>query len=172
MGVKSIKGLFQILQKYSNFSNRTILNLINNLGFNLSGNVNQFKELSDTLTQCSLKGASAGFTGFSFLSDTIDFFIKNRSDIITNLEYSAKECGSDIFSLIQNFGIFRKNNKPSLTDIGKALWDNSHNYLEYDYLYNIFTWYALEEISHTWYRYLEDHPKVVEYLLLLDILPE
>ncbi len=73
------------------------------------------------------------------------------------MENTAKEFGTDIFSMVQGFGVFRNTEKPTPDQIGKALWGNFKRKSEYENLYNVFAWYALEEVAHTWYRYLEDN---------------
>jgi len=165
MGVSTIKGLYRIVKKNSCFSGRTIHSVILSLGFNLFDKEEQFKKLSSILTQCSLRGADTGFSGFINISETISFFIRHRKDIINHMEQTAADCGIDIISMVQGFGIFKDTNKPTISDVGKALWDKSQVYIKYFDLYNVFSWYALEEIAHTWQRYLEEHPAVVESLL-------
>ncbi len=71
---------------------------------------------------------------------------------------TAEELGTDIFSLVQGFGVFRNSEKPIPAEIGKALWDKSQTHTDLTTLYNVFAWYALEEVSRAWYRYLEDNP--------------
>jgi hypothetical protein len=73
------------------------------------------------------------------------------------MENSAAEFGKDIISMVQNFGVFRNSEKPTASEIGRTLW-GSGNCSELTQLYNVFAWYALEEVSRTWYRYLEDNP--------------
>jgi len=165
MGVSTIKGLYRIVKKNSNFSGRIVHSVILNLGFNLFDKEEEFKRLSSILTQCSLRGADTGFSGFIHISETISFFIRHRKDIINHMEQTAADCGMDIISMVQNFGVFRNTEKPAISDVGKALWDKSQIYNKYFDLYNVFSWYALEEIAHTWHRYLEENPSVVESLL-------
>ncbi len=86
------------------------------------------------------------------------FYRKNRTDIVSHMTNSAAEFGTDIISIVQGFGTFRNSEKPSPDEIGKALWGRFQQDMEYTALYNLFAWYALEEVSYTWYRYLEDNP--------------
>jgi hypothetical protein len=101
----------------------------------------------------------AGFPGFTYYSDTIRFFNQNRKDIVTNIERTATAMGTDLVQLVQSFGVFRYDTPPTSREAGKALWDSSHIHDDITTLYNVFAWYALEEISNIWYRYLEDNPK-------------
>jgi hypothetical protein len=74
------------------------------------------------------------------------------------MEQTAAELGSDIFSMVRGFGVFRYGSKPTVGEIGKALYDSGTTWDNLTDLYNVFAWYALEEVSRTWYRYLEDNP--------------
>ena len=157
MAISTIKGLHCIVKQNTGFSGRTVHSVILSLGFYLWGTVEEFKELSDTLLNCSNHGADCGFSGFIYYSDTISFYIKHRQDIVSHMEQAAAEFGTDVISMVQGFGVFRNSEKPCTSDIGKALW-GSFQKSELTTLYNVFAWYALEEISHAWQRYLEDNP--------------
>jgi len=163
MGISTIKGLYRYVKQNSGFTGHTVHSVILSLGYNLWGTENEFKELSGNLVDCSKHGADCGFSGFTYYSDTIKFFKKHRQDIVSHMEQTAAECGTNIISMVQNFGIFRNSEMPSVEFVGKALWDCKKN-IELDFLYNAFAWYALEEISRTWYRYIEEHPALAEKL--------
>jgi len=68
---------------------------------------------------------------------------------------SCRELVTDIFSVVQSFGVFRNSEKLAPGEIGKALWDKSQTYPDLTSLYDAFALYALEEVSRAWYRYLE-----------------
>jgi hypothetical protein len=72
------------------------------------------------------------------------------------MEKAAAELGTDIISMVQGFGVFRHGDKPTTSEVGRALWENTKD-KNLTSLYNVFSWYALEEISHTWLRYLEEN---------------
>ena len=164
MNISSIRGLYRYVKSNTGFSGHTVHSVILALGYYLWGSANDFKELSGTLKDCSNHGADAGFPGFSNYSDTIKFFKKHRSDIVSHMEKTAAEMGIDIISMVQGFGVFRNSKAPTPGQIGKALWDSGHYWPELDKLYNVFAWYTLEEVSHSWHRYLEDHPVLAEKL--------
>ncbi|WP_461257223.1 DUF7222 domain-containing protein [Treponema sp. R80B11-R83G3] len=159
MKITTINGLRRYLKTNSGFSGKTINSVIIALGYHpLHGTSEEFKELSGIFKNCTEHGAKAGFTGFSCYSETIKFFKNHQTDIVSHMENLANEIGIDIISMVQNFGVFYQKDKPSISKVGKALWDNSKNYKDLKELYNVFSWYVLEEISNTWYRYLEDNP--------------
>jgi len=157
MKIKNIKALRHYIAENSAFSPATINHVISALGYSLNGSWNSLKELSSQFENCAEHGANIGISGFIYYSETIAFFKANRQDIVNHMETTAAECGMDIISMVQNFGVFRNSDKPTVEEVGKALWDSRYRE-ELKTLYNVFAWYALEEISHTWYRHLEDNP--------------
>jgi hypothetical protein len=157
MTIRSVKALRSYLYKNSGFAEKTVNNVIVALGYPLCGSNSTFKELSSVLIDCANHGAQTGFNGFTTTKDTLAFFFENRLNIVSHMEKAAIEFDTDIISMVQNFGIFRNAPKPAISEVGRALWCSTHDY-KLTSLYNLFTWYALEEISHTWYRYLEDNP--------------
>ena len=146
------------ISQYSSFPQKTVNNVIEELGYPLAGSSDGFKELSGVLENCAENGANIGIIGFIYYNETIPFFIKNRTAIANHIEQTAAEFGTDIFSMVQDFGIFRNSEKPTPSQIGRALWDTRKIHHELTSLYNVFSWYALEEVSRTWYRYLEENP--------------
>jgi hypothetical protein len=158
MKITTIKHLREYVSHYSSFPERTVNKVIEALGYPLTGSGGTFKELSAELVNCAEHGADGGFSGFIYYNETIPFFKKNRAAIASHIEQTAAELGTDIFSMVQGFGVFSNSEKPTPSEIGKALWDSSQTHPDLTSLYNVFAWYALEEVSRTWYRYLEDNP--------------
>ena len=159
MKIKNIQTLRSYITENSGFPERTINNVISALGFPLKGSGETFSELSTQFENCAEHGANVGIPGFIYYNETIPFFIKNRKDIVNHMEQTAAELGTDIISMVQGFGVFRNSDKPGPSEVGRALWDGK-KHEELTTLYNVFAWYALEEVSRTWYRYLEEHPAV------------
>jgi hypothetical protein len=160
MKITNIQALRNFLYGNSGFAETTVNNVIKALGFPLKGSKQTFNELSTQLENCAEHGADIGIPGFIYYSETIPFFRKNRQDIVNHMEQTAAECGTDIISMVQEFGVFRNSDKPTPSEVGRALWDSGKNYDDLTTLYNVFAWYALEEVSRTWYRYLEENPAV------------
>ena len=160
MKIKNIQALRVYITKNSGFSALTINNVIAALGFPLKGSKREFFKLSTQFENCAEHGADMGFPGFIHYSETIPFFIENRTDIVKHMEQTASELGTDIISMVQNFGEFRNSEKPTSSEVGRAIWDSGKKWPELTSLYNVFAWYALEEVSHTWYRYLEENPSL------------
>jgi hypothetical protein len=161
MLISSISGLQRYVKQNSSFSGRTVNSVIFALGYHPQIRTKEdFIELSDQLRNCAEHGANAGFSGFTYYSETIAFFIKHRMDIVSHMEQTAAELGTDIISMVQGFGVFSNSDKPTAGEVGKALWDSGKIWDNLTSLYNVFAWYALEEVSRTWYRYLEENPAV------------
>jgi len=158
MKIKNIKKMRNYIFQNTTFPERTVNNVIKALGYPLTGTGETFKELSADLVNCAEYGANIGISGFIYYSETIPFYKKNRTAIANHIEQTAADLGTDIFSMVQNFGVFNNSEKPTPTEIGKALWDKSKTYPELTDLYNVFAWYVLEEVANAWYRYLEDNP--------------
>jgi hypothetical protein len=167
MNITKIEGVRKYLTENSGFSHNTINNVIVALGHPLTGSA-YLKDLSSDFECCANYGANIGIHGFIYTNETTDFYQENREDIVSHMVNTASEFGTDIISMVQNFGIFRNSGKPSPEDIGKALWGSIQCKPEYKELYNVFAWYTLEEVSQSWLRYLEDneqmHPQGVDEL--------
>jgi hypothetical protein len=160
MKIKSIQALRAYVTQNSGFSELTINSVIETLGFPLKGSKRVFSDLSAQFENCAEHGADIGIPGFIYYSETIPFFKFNREDIVNHMEQTAADLGTDIISMVQGFGVFRISGKPAPSEVGKALWDSGQQWDELTNLYNVFAWYALEEVSRTWYRYLEENPTV------------
>jgi hypothetical protein len=156
--ISNIQSLIAYIADNSPWSALTVRNTITTLGYSTNGGLESLKSLSANLADCAKHGADGGFPGFTCYSDTLAFFQRNRKDIVKNLELTAEESGEDIISMVQHFGIFRYDTPPSSSNIGKALWGTGKLQDDLTSLYNVFAWFCLEEISHVWYRYLENNP--------------
>ena len=157
MKIRNIKALRAYIVRNSNFSEKIVNNVINALGFPLIGSGSTFNELSTQFENCAEHGADIGISGFMYYSETVAFFMQNRKDIVSHMEQTATELGTDIISMVQGFGVFHRGDKPTPSEVGRALWD-SKEWPELTTLYNVFAWYALEEISRIWLMYLEENP--------------
>jgi hypothetical protein len=156
--IKNIQGLISYVVENSAWQTATVHHVITALGYRSTGGLESLKNLSANLADCAKHGADSGFPGFTCYSDTLAFFRRNRQDIVGNLELTAEELGEDIISMVQGFGVFRYETPPTAASIGKALWGTGKLQDDLTSLYNVFAWYALEEVSNIWYRYLEDNP--------------
>jgi len=158
MKITNIQSMRNFLYQNSGFAKKTVNNVIEALGYPLQGSGETFLELSGQFENCAEHGANVGFGGFIYYSETIAFYKANSEDIVAHMENMAAELGTDIIAMVQGFGVFRNSEKPTVLEVGRALWGTGKIREELTSLYNVFAWYALEEVSRTWYRYLEDNP--------------
>jgi hypothetical protein len=100
------------------------------------GDVNQLDGLRD---------AAAGYPGFTYYSDTHEFAMKNRKQIVKLLEESAEQLGEEVVSMVKNFGIFKGNmDNDELKDLYKYLGGGRP---DQGSVTNIMAWFALEEVA-------------------------
>jgi hypothetical protein len=64
----------------------------------------------------------------------------------------AGEIGEDVIHMVQGFGVFRYGTPPTTASIGQALWGTGKLKNYFTGLYNVFTWFCLEEISRIEYE--------------------
>jgi len=159
MCISTIHGLQRYIKLNTGFSKKLINDVIVALGYNpLLCTETGFKELSAIFVGCAKNGANSNIKGFSCATELYQFFINNRREIGIHLQLDAAEMVMDIFSMVQNLMYFKNKKSPWALDIEKALWDADNPYPELTDIYNALSWYTLEEISKTWYRYLEENP--------------
>jgi hypothetical protein len=162
--IKNTQSLYRFLRRKTGFKGLTVKTVFNNLGFSVSESETNLKPISGILLFCSDNSANKIIKGFSSYTETTKFYFRHRKHIVTHLEQNAADTGMDLFLYIQNFGLFKDRKKPNNIEIAKALYARGRK-PELQYLYNIFAWYTLEEISHTWQRYIYEHPAMAEKLV-------
>jgi len=165
MAITTIQGLQRYLKRNSYFSSKTIHSVLVALGYPPRQSTQKdFKELSGVLKDCSKYGANAGFSGFIYYRENINFFKKHRQDIIFNLLNTASNCGDNAIIFVQELACYHNFNKPTDAVVIQALAASGQYYVECNFLYNMFVWFTLEKIANTWNRYLEENPAIAEKL--------
>ena len=164
MCISSIQGLRRYIKMNSGFSENLINDVIVALGYNPQNSTKyQLKQISKIFVDCVNYGANSGFTGFQYATELYRFFKKNRREIVIHLQLDALGLVTDLVSMVQNLKFFKNKKTPWALDIEKALWD-TQPYSELADIYNAFSWYTLEEVAKTWYRFLEENPYYDELL--------
>jgi hypothetical protein len=151
--ITNVSGLITLISESTAWSPVTVANVTSALGYRKNGGLESLKKLSGNFVDCARYGANSGITGFTMYEETVKFFSENRRDITKNIELSAKILGKDAVKMIQGFGIYRHEKPPAPKDIARALWDTSKIHDELSGLYNVFSWFCLEDIAHIWHRY-------------------
>lgn len=100
-----------------------------------------FAELENVLQ--SPYGAAAGFGGFIYYSETVNFWRKNKAKILRFAEDQADELGQNVVDMVAGF----KGIKDDFTtgEIAAALYGRFND--DYTQIYNIMAWYCLEEVA-------------------------
>lgn len=99
----------------------------------------------DSVPDVNRLGASAGFAGFAYYTETVPFAYSYRGDIIKLLNSDAESQGYKITVMVMIFNWFRKN------EMTVEEYDDLIGYLHYkrcafDSIPNLMAWYALETV--------------------------
>ncbi|HEV3223906.1 MAG TPA: hypothetical protein VGZ90_13550 [Puia sp.] len=99
----------------------------------------------DSVEDVNNHGIDGGFSGFIYNSDTHNFAMRYRKDIVRMLEEMADSLGEDVVSMVSHFGVFR--NSPMDADDKKDLY----KYLgdgrpTQGAITNVMAWFAAEEV--------------------------
>lgn len=89
-------------------------------------------------------GASGGFCGFTYYSDTHAFTSRNRRAIAEAVRDMADSLGEDPIVMVQGFGCFR-HDKPDALAVAAALTGGRHE--DRGTVDNALAWFALEEVG-------------------------
>jgi len=111
------------------------------------------KEAIETLGDVYRHGADGGFCGFTYYTDTVKFYRRNRSDIVAMAEEMSGDLGMDVIDMIRHFGCFRGRDGFQYTTsfetscIARALYGN----VDDPEVPNALAWFALEEVARAFY---------------------
>ena len=116
-----------------------------------SGDWELFKESAADIANY---GASGGYGGFIYYSDTVPFAKRNLKEIIELAEQQAAEFGeSDAYAMIAGFNCLKKG---KLTGGRAALAIAQPNNDQHVDVMNALAWYALEEVAREVQRAMEE----------------
>ena len=102
-----------------------------------------YKEYKEIVQDVNNSGAYAGYSGFTYYSETHAFTIRYRKYIIMLLEDTAD--GQSIEEMVAGFGVFRKSNMDlqDRRDLYKLLGGGKPSQ---GTITNVMAWFALEEV--------------------------
>lgn len=90
-------------------------------------------------------GADSGFCGFTYYTDTVAFFKRNRKEIMELAKEMAQEFGYNVIELVASFGCLKQYDKNELhDDIANTLYNPSK---PNTIVANAMAWFALEEVA-------------------------
>lgn len=105
-----------------------------------------WESFSQSAPDITNHGIDGGFSGFIYNRDTESFAKCNRAGIAAMASEQAKEFGTSVVEMIQNFGCFRHGTKPTDEEIGLALYAGKEAEDSLPIL-NALAWYAGEEVA-------------------------
>lgn len=98
----------------------------------------------ESLKDVSNHGASAGWSGFIYYSDTVRFYKNNRLEIVELVRDAAQELGIDLVTLVAGFSCLDDNTE-TRESIARCLYGRMSRD---DYtVANALSWFALEEVA-------------------------
>ena len=103
-------------------------------------------EFIETMQNVCSYGADCGFSGFIYYSETIEFFNKNKTEIIKAIEELADSLGEDPLSMISDFNCLRSHNLSSF-DVAQAIYENDSEHEAQ--VKDALAWFALEKVART-----------------------
>ena len=101
----------------------------------------------EQLEDVARHGADAGWSGFTYYTDTCAFYKAHKGDILKLAQDMASELGEDMLDMISHFRCLSNNNKPDYTpsEIAEALYSGRGECA--DLIRNAMAWFALEETA-------------------------
>jgi len=91
-------------------------------------------------------GASGGFSGFIYYSETIAFTKRNKAKIMQCLQELSSDCGESIINMLQHWTCFKGMSQCEIMD---GLYNPKSD--DKTIVYNGLAWYALEDVAYTVY---------------------
>jgi len=95
-----------------------------------------------TLEDIASHGADAGWEGFTYYSDTGEFYVENKAPILTALEEAVEAFGSDgVVSLVKTFKCAQDSTED---EIAQTLYSSEID----TYVAKCLAWFALEQVAY------------------------
>lgn len=103
-------------------------------------------EAKETLKDVTRGGANAGFAGFTYSADCLEFYKKNKSRIIAHLENEAKDLGQELFEMIRGFNCM-KGHEIRDAELAEILYQNNYEHEMSDIIIDAVCWCVLENLA-------------------------
>ncbi len=110
----------------------------------------------ESLEDVARHGASGGFGGFVYYTDTVAFFRRNRADVVKLAENMAESLGENVAEMVAGFNCLGgcDEKRRFMPDVCRALYGGGK--LEDDLVPNALAWFALEEVARGFVDCAED----------------
>lgn len=116
-----------------------------------SGGWDSFKEVAEDISRYGVDG---GFGGWTYYTDTVAFWIKNKKEIMETAEQQASDFGQGTLEMIASFGCM-KTAETNINELAKLLYGSRGDKDIKDVVYNCMAWYAAEEVARAYCDLLE-----------------
>lgn len=124
------------LKQYSNIESKLIDAVVEQIGD------------TDYLLDVANHGAQGGYSGFTYYSDTIEFWNKNRINIRKLASIQADEMGLGMLEMIAGFNCLKQLDL-SLDEVAAVIYTDKETENRTAIL-NAMAWYALEEVARSY----------------------
>lgn len=133
----TIKSTSQVIKNYKSYA-RLIKGVIENLNYDPETEKDEFESTISDIIQF---GINNGYGKFVYYNDTVDFFKKYRSEIITLVKEQAAEFGQNPIELVLSFNCI---NDDEFENVAKCLYGRLDD--DCTYVANGLTWFAAETV--------------------------
>lgn len=110
------------------------------------GGWQKFKDRAPDVTNC---GANRGFSGFVYYRDTVPFFKRNKTAIMSLAKDMASDLGQDVYEMIAGFNCLKTDSGTVAEAIHNPRTDDPEQ------VRNALAWFALEEVARAYCDALE-----------------
>lgn len=135
------------IKSFKEYCGETLAALVNPVKIQLGVDVEGFWSELENVSR-SYCGAAAGFSGFTYYSETVNFWRKHRAKIYAYMEELADGIGENVLQMVCDFNGLKDY---ETEEVAKALYGNYNS--DYDQIYNVFAWFALEEVANRYEDY-------------------
>lgn len=134
-----VKDLGEVVDDNKEFK-KLIFAVLKQLGYQSKKILSE--DAKSVLTDITRHGADGGFRGFIYIADTVEFYEKNKSDILKLAKNLAESLGSGgLLELIKSFRCFH--NDYNIDEIGETIYGENDNKT----IKNALAFFALEEVA-------------------------
>jgi hypothetical protein len=113
----------------------------------VSRQMGSWEYFTDSAEDICNHGADGGVSGFTWYSDTVKFYRRNRKAILALAESMADDLGEDLLTMAASFNCLRQY-KLTNNEIAQALYMSKGEWV--DYVQNAMAWFALEECARSY----------------------
>lgn len=105
------------------------------------------KEAKESLGDVARHGAAGGFGGFTYYTDTVAFFKRNKKDILALVEQRADDFGEEPVKMVTGFGTFKHDAPGEIyPSVARVLYGTKVREDDIQ-VANALAWFALEEVA-------------------------